>query len=706
MNDGRSSDERGIALVTWMLLLAHAASLVALCWQQKLTPDEGNYVLAGCILRQAGQWTAYNTVLHGPLAIWPNQVGVLVADPGDLGAYAPWGRLGFVPFSVLAAVLLVRISKRAFGAKAGLAALCMWSTNPLVLAHGCLMTADMALTCTSLWTAERAWRYVTAPSLLRLVAMGVTLGLTLATKYLGLLLVPALGVVVVGALARGFAPRLLWSRRREGLVARSADAGLATLVAAAVAVLTLHTTYLWRVPGFVANKAPAGVHVAAEDAAFGPKSAELATLADTAPGRLALRLLPEPFVRGADYQRLVSQGLPTFFGDYVAPGFWSYYFVAFALKLPLCALALFALGLVTRAPPWPRALPLATIAAAGVPLFFLSGVTRLQIGVRYALPVLPFFCLVAGRGLAWLARGPSLQRSVCLIATLWLVADVTRTWPRFLPAFNTLAPRPYLWFKDSTLDWRADAPATDRDLATLVARHPRGRVVDGAQGPCFGELLVHGEQLAPRDPRDPGRIYHWLRRFWPTDSVGAWFAFAIDRDSFAAALQRDDRTAERGRVEMAIAHIGDGDRAYGTSLLKSSADPDAAAMLTAAAELGSGDEARAAAALLQMGRPDLVLARGDRAPRGARAQALLLTGHAIAAVDLLAPNKEQLAPDETYVLAAALGQCGRARDALDLLERMPAPVDPSSASLHETIVRRLREVIHASELAGRERLRR
>ncbi|MEZ5963264.1 MAG: glycosyltransferase family 39 protein [Planctomycetota bacterium] len=694
--------EARLRLAMGVVLLVHAACMVALCWQEKLTPDEANYVLAGCIVRHDLRFDAYNTVLHGPLAFWPNQLGVLFADPSDVAAYAPWGRLGFVPFPVLAALGLRTLAQRAFGPAVALAALLAWATNPLVLAHGCLMTADMALTCGSLWTMERTWRWLQAPSLPRLLAVGALLGATLATKYLGLLLVPALALILAVALARGFVPRLLLSRSRSSFVARLADGALAGLLVAGSAWAALFTCYLWLPHTYRVREAPAGVAVAPEDPSYGPKSAALRAVAASRLGRAALEALPEPFVRGVDYQKLVSEGLPTSFGDRVAPGFWSYYVVAFATKLPLAFLVLLILGSGVRTPAWPHWLATVGIAAVGVPLLFLSGITRLQIGVRYALTAVPWLCLVAGRGWTWLWQsGPRLRLIAGALAGV-LVVGTFHAWPAFLTDFNRLAPRPYLWFSDSTLDWRV-AGADDPELRIVRQRHPQALVVDGARGPTLGLLVVHGDQLATRDPRDPTRIHHWLRRFWPSDRQGAWFVFDVDEAAFHAAVATAPDRA-RARTEFAAALVAAGHSDAVAELLRDNPDADAASVSQAATDLRSGDPSRAAAAALQLGRPDLVASLGDGVPRSLRAQALLALHDAEAVVALLesAPTGRQ--PPEVYLLATALAEAGRPEEALARLEQVSP--DPAAEPTHRRIVERLRQLIEATRHADQRQLRR
>lgn len=674
--------------LTWALLTLHALTLVALCWQLKLTPDEANYVRAGSILRRELRWEAYNTMLHGPLAFYPNQLGALCADPSDFASYVPWGRLGFVPFTLLAALALLKLARAALGARGVFASLLLWTTCPLVLAHGCLMTADMALTCGSLWTLERTWAWLRAPSLGRLLGVGVVLGLTLATKYLGLFLVPILALALGVALLRGFAPRVLWSRHRTTTLRRLGDAGLAAVLVAASAGVALHSSYLWQ---------PGGYRVAADNP---PTSGAVRRLTELPGGAPLLRLLPAPWVRGIDYQMAVSEGLPTFFGDRVAPGFWSYYLVAFGTKLPLLALLLAVLGLIVRTPPWPRDLGMLTLLASAVPIVFLSGITTLQIGVRYALPVVPWLCLLGGRGLAALGGRARWLAAAVAVA---LVADAATTWPRYLTAFNGLAPRPYLWFMDSTLDWRVPA-AQEPEVLELAARHPDAERITGAAGPRFGKLLVHGEQLAPRDPRDPGRIYHWLRRYTPIDRAGAWFVFDLDEAGFRAALPN-----ARSRAELASALLRGGnlDAAEGNldaaeQELRDNTDADAPRAREALALLRTGDPTARAQAFASLGHHDLVLALGASAPRVLRGQALLLTGDPGATVELLRGAADRT-PPETYLLAAALESMGQLAEALGVVEAAEVPA--GAEAIHRQALERLRHALAAQQLVEREERR-
>ncbi len=666
------------------LLAAHALTLIVLCFVAKLTVDENSYLRAGRYLAQHLAWDPINTVLHGPVAFFPNQLFALIADSSDIAAYLPWGRLGMVPFSVLAGLGVFVLGRRAFGPAAGSAALLVWSTNPIVLANGCLVTADMALACGAVWTLERAWAWLQAPAWPRALGLGAALGATLATKYLALFLVPALGVVLLGKVLVG---------GRHGLSRRMATGCVAFATVTVVALVTLHTCYLWRPGGYAITQTAS--HLPAEDPAAGPQSAALRAVLRTAPGRALLPTLPAPFVRGADYQQLVADHQVSSFGDRISKGFVGYYGLALALKLPLAFLALLVAGCLARTPRGAPGTRLVLGAGVAVPLVLLSGFTTLQIGVRYALSVVPLLCVVAGRGLAGLidTTHTKVRRGVGLGLGAALLVGVAWDWPAYLTSFNLLVSRPYLWFRDSTLDWRVPTePAPERDA--LLARHPGAILATARTGPLLGQIVVHGDQLGPQDPRDATRVHHWLRRFAPADRMGAWFAFAIDSAGFDA-LTRDE-ASPRGRSEFAAALLGAND-IDGARRVVAGLDDPLAERVRAGLDVLAGTDAAARARLWgELGRPDLVVAMGGTAPLAVRAQALFQAGDAAGVIEVLGrPAAEgRLAPAEVYLLATALRDVGRGQDGLDLLLRLtPAPAD---RALHDRLVERLRQELDAA----------
>jgi 4-amino-4-deoxy-L-arabinose transferase-like glycosyltransferase len=681
-----------------LLLLTHAAALTALAAITPWTTDEPNYLQAGRALADGFDFAPYSTILHGPIPFLANQLAAPLAPADALiddYPYKFWGRLGLLPLSLLAAFALGWWTRAAFGPRLALAATALYTLNPIVLGHGCLMTADVALTAFYLLAGFAAWRWLTAPSLPRLVAVGAAVGASLATKYLGLFLIPALGLASLWSCARGVRPALLWSRRADaGLGRRIADLLPAAALCAVAAALVLHTCYLWRVPGYFPRpQAASGAPIDPQSADASPLSATLRSALQVPGVAPALALLPDPWVRGVDYQLYIAKAGVTHFGDRIGTGFAAYFVVALGVKLPLAFLALLVLGLLARAPRAPPQLIPVVACSVAVPLVYLSLFTTLQIGVRYLLPIVPLLCMVAARAFTWRWL-PAALLAVHVLAT-------ALAWPRYVQWFNPLASeRPYLLFADSNVDWRA-GQHDDRDREAVARAHPDASELFPLSGPQLGKVFAYALDLSRPDPRDHWRIHHWLRRFHPVDRVGAWFVFDIDETEFRAAVGGD----ARGRAELAVALLGAGRTDDALALVEGNPDPDAAKIARAAA-LPRGAER--ALLLAELGRFDLVLADAGSLPKYQVAYAHFCQGQAATSAELLRALESERALNlaEAALLASALRESGEPEQALAVLERYePAPGDRFHADWVR-IMERHRQQTAAMRLVERKGQRR
>lgn len=704
---------RRFALALAALSAAFATTLVVLAAVTPWTVDEPNYLAAGMALVKRFRFDTFATILHGPLPLLANQIffpAGLPAEQAVLAEHKLAARLGAVPFALLAAWGTAALAGRAFGRRAALLAMALFAANPIVLGHGCLITADMALTAAWIWLVLAAWGWLRQPSFGGLVAMGAGLGLALATKYLALFAIPALllasGWAVLG---RGFRPRLLWPRRPSlGAGRRLLDVAAALVLAGVVALAVLRTCYGWRTGGYhLRPPKPSAEALDPRDPNAGPLSSTFRALAEVPGAAAALALLPEPWARGVDYQKFYSErGGLTYFGDRVGPGFAAYFAVALATKLPLVLLLLLAAGIVVRAPPWPATLPALLLAFAGVPLLYLSFGTSLQIGVRYVLPVVPLLAVVASRAaerLCWARRG----RVVLAALAVWLLLALAGWWPRYIGAFNPLAGRsPHLIFADSNVDWRHPAWSADTDGEALARRYPRAQRVYLASGPRFGMVWTHAFDLARVDPRDATRLHHWLRRFTPRDRIGAALLFEISAADFAAAVGAGGPDADpRGLTELAAALVGDGQPERALKLLRGVTDPNAPAVRAAAERLLAGaPPAAMMSAWLELGRYDKVLAApAEQTTPLLRARALYERGDPAAAAAELraAATARELSTDEVLLLAAALHE--REPEAALAVLRKHAP--PAGDPLRPAFDRRIAEfeaAVRAQRLVQRK----
>jgi hypothetical protein len=177
-------------------------------------------------------------------------------------------------------------------------------------------------------------------------------------------------------------------------------------------------------------------------------------------GRTLAWICPAPFIRMARGQEgLVATAGPTYFaGKLHNGGVWYQMLASVALKTPVPALVLFALGAILfvagKAPG--AGLSIAMIA---VLLAAFSVLSKINVGLRYVLPVFPAMFLVAGAVLAGPRGDSTAWRAAALAGCGWAAVNAALIYPHHLAYFNELAGGPkqgYRWLVDSNLDWGQD----------------------------------------------------------------------------------------------------------------------------------------------------------------------------------------------------------------------------------------------------------
>jgi hypothetical protein len=146
-------------------------------------------------------------------------------------------------------------------------------------------------------------------------------------------------------------------------------------------------------------------------------------------------------------------------------GWYHYFAVLLPLKLPLGLIAAALLSALTgRADRAPR---VALFVVPPLAFFALASLSRVDLGARVVLPVLPFVCVLA----AGLARGSScgtgfpacgLLRALAFLFVAWAGVSAVRSDPYPVAYFNEIAggPRGATRFvADSNLDWGQGLPA-------------------------------------------------------------------------------------------------------------------------------------------------------------------------------------------------------------------------------------------------------
>ncbi len=423
-----------------------------------------------------------------PSQEWQFGHDFLYATPGnDADGLLLHARMAMMLLPLLLALLLWLWAREIWGEVVAAAAVVLLCIEPNLLAHGPLVTTDVALTTFALGACYMLWRSGRALSIGNVLGLVTFVALSMLSTYSAVFLAPVL-LAVLGIRAMVRSPwQVRFREKAIDLVSR------ARRLVAAITVLLLVGIFTW-----LATWAAFGFRYSAARAGSGdfPLSVALTTLkaqahqsggwqAYVAAPTLAMaanhKLLPEAVVYGVASMLSDAQGRPGYLmGNLYANGRWYYFLVAILVKTPLPILILAAIGAVgllqrlARRDPgaWDQALVFVA------PLIFLviAMASSLNLGVRHVLPVYPYILLLAGS----IAGGVVARRKTGSIIVLglmglWLLFGVARVSPHFLAYFNEVAGGPEngaRWLVDSNLDWGQDLPG----LARWLRKHGVGRV--------------------------------------------------------------------------------------------------------------------------------------------------------------------------------------------------------------------------------------
>jgi hypothetical protein len=355
------------------------------------------------------------------------------ANAADVDCIVFLSRLPVIGLALFLGALVYRWARELGGARAGLLALFLVACDPNILAHARLVTTDLGVTVFSFLAVYALWRVLRdrpGSQLDALRGQARWCGVILAGVALGLALTAKFSALLLGSL---FFILVLW----QAITHRTARPVFALMIVFALAAFTL-----WAVYGFE----------------VGPLST----------GGLSL---PAPsYLRGVQaILRRTEGGNPSFLlGRYSTTGWWYYFPVAFLIKTPIPTLLLLLVSLVLTAlrRKWHRGLFLLLPMAAffGVNLF-----SRLNIGYRHLLPVLPFvFVYVSYNLVSWQKTGLWRKRGFSLLL-VWYLVSALFIYPDYLAYFNELVGGPangYRWLVDSNLDWGQDLPGLQRYVET------------------------------------------------------------------------------------------------------------------------------------------------------------------------------------------------------------------------------------------------
>lgn len=482
-----------------LLFLLFFARLVQTAVTQSATFDEPLHLLQGVLYWQKQE--LYSVVQNPPLInaligiplrlgfeaqLPPAMTEAVLQDWLTLGKQFLWqvnanglqllfaGRLAIIWLALLLAAMVVRWARQLFGWRAALLALLLFTFDPNLLAHASLATTDMGTAVFVTVAAYSVWRYWTlidagkARNWWRYGLVGGAIGLALASKFSGIIFVPALLLIVVLRVVTG-QERRGWQRP------------------------------LLEVGGWLF----------------------LGTLLFLLVYRFDWPALQMDFTLQQTHQ---SEGHSSFLLGQTNVGGWWYYFpTIFTLKTPLVTLLLALISLVLFLKRWPWQWSQAWLWLLIFGFAGASLISRVNIGYRYLLPVLPLLYITITRLAQVEYVRPRWVRWGLAGAALWLIVESLWLHPHYLAYFNQLAGGPDNGWRlavDSNMDWGQDVA----QLAQMQQENGWPRLQASWLGTAPPEVYELEADFLPGWPwRRPAPL---MDAFYPENPAPGWYALS------------------------------------------------------------------------------------------------------------------------------------------------------------------------------------
>lgn len=448
-----------VACLVGLGLLVHGA------WQSSATYDEVAYIRVAAHWWRTGDQTRI-TRMGSPLTFWKVQqapvlwlidragYGAWIDDPTQfLPDLLPWLRVGGLWIWALGLGITGWWARRLAGPIAMTLASWLYALSPNLIAHGGLVTMEQPLTTAWVGVCYLFWEFLAQKDFKFFIASALLTGLTFSLKFTAILLPPLLGLAWVVQQFR------LRTSSREFVRQTIQSIGLMVVFVSLMVMANLVVTgFAMLPPSERTNNHPS---LGASSGAFSARWI----------GRLIETPMPQDWVGFAIQLRHQRSGGPSFLmGERRMHGWWYYYFVAMAVKVPLWFWLLVAARfLCGRKVSLHKHASLPLVVIVGFLTITALGSSR-NYGVRYLLPLAPL-------AIVWVSQIVEAGRAFRLLAGVVAVGyagAIATTHPHeltYFPAWVGGKTQGKTWLADSNFDWGQGA----RSLARLQRQQPELR---------------------------------------------------------------------------------------------------------------------------------------------------------------------------------------------------------------------------------------
>jgi hypothetical protein len=440
-------------------------------------------------------------------------------------------RLPIMVLMIILGVLIYLVAAKWYGKKVGLIVLAFYAFYPDVLAHGRLVTTDIAAALGYVITIFAFNKAIEKPTLKNIILAGLSFGVGQLLKFSAFLLY---GILLLLIFIRAW----LFDRENYRLALwRYFKIFLWVCLISLLLVWLVYLPFVWNTPRSVE-------HQLIEQNLTSDSSTQIFRT-------ILHHLEGNPFSRAIGHYLLgvmlvigrVGGGNATFLLGTVAEKSIRWYFpAAWFFKTPIPILILTFASVVglflikkTKEESWKIWLILMPIIVYWA--FTLQG--SLNIGIRHLMPTIPFVLLLIG----WLTQKAwrvKWQIGLILLLLVFQIYHTLSYYPQYLAYFNNFVPREqrYKYLTDSSLDWGQDLLRLKQyvdknNISDIKVDYfggsipsfyiPQSREWHSSYGPTTGWLAVSAtfyQSSKLYGAKENKWSYEWLDDFVPTAEIG------------------------------------------------------------------------------------------------------------------------------------------------------------------------------------------
>ena len=439
-------------------------------------------------------------------------------------------RIPIILISLVLGFYVFRWTNQLYGIKAGLFALFLYVFSPNILAHSRLVTYDIPVSCFMLISVYYFWRFINTPTRKNIIIVGIVFGLAQLTKFVSIHLVfiyILLGLIVL-ILGNGYLiDRSLSLYQRIFLLVRY------LLIIFLIGMFIINAGYLFK-----------GIFLKLSNYEFiNPMLSKLKSKFASVPVPL-----PYLYIKGIDWQLFHSKGHWSGYlmGEHSTTGWWYYFILAFLMKTPI-SMIIFIILSICLSRNLVKFRSMLDEYFLIIPIFWIliyfSFFNKINIGLRYILPIYPFLFIYVSKivNMKFLTRLENkIYMFILILLCGWYFYSSISIYPHYLAYFNELVGGPdngYKYLIDSNIDWGQDMKGLKNYLyinnITEVKLSPYRKVAGEVTPECYrifykplrcgipstGLIAVSVNDLVGLT-EERSKCFSWLRKYKPIKKIG------------------------------------------------------------------------------------------------------------------------------------------------------------------------------------------